>query len=61
MTNTPLSTPAPERPLRLVVFASEQLAPYAAERDRTHAFPADAVRQMGELGMLGMLGNDHVE
>ena len=27
MTNTPLSTPAPERPLRLVVFASEQLVP----------------------------------
>ncbi|MBL8668576.1 MAG: acyl-CoA dehydrogenase family protein [Rhodospirillales bacterium] len=49
-------------------FASEQLAPYAAERDRTHAFPADAVRQMGELGLLGMLvpeewggaGADHV-
>jgi alkylation response protein AidB-like acyl-CoA dehydrogenase len=36
-------------------FAAEQLAPYAAERDRTHAFPADAVRQMGELGLLGML------
>lgn len=49
-------------------FASEQLAPYAAERDRTHAFPADAVRQMGELGLLGMLvpeewggaGADHI-
>ncbi|MFO1119836.1 MAG: acyl-CoA dehydrogenase family protein [Rhodospirillales bacterium] len=49
-------------------FASEQLAPYAAERDRTHAFPADAIRQMGELGLLGMLvpeewagaGADHV-
>ena len=49
-------------------FASEQLAPYAAERDRTHAFPADAIRQMGELGLLGMLvpeewggaGADHI-
>src|SRR5512147_1648236 len=36
-------------------FAAEQLAPNAGEWDRTHAFPADAVRQMGELGMLGML------
>ncbi len=49
-------------------FASEQLAPFAAEWDRTHLFPADAVRQMGELGLLGMLvpeewggaGADHV-
>lgn len=49
-------------------FASEQLAPHAAERDRTHAFPADAIRQMGELGLLGMLvpeewggaGADHI-
>ena len=49
-------------------FAAEQLAPYAAEWDRTHAFPADAIRQMGELGLLGMLvpeewggaGADHV-
>jgi alkylation response protein AidB-like acyl-CoA dehydrogenase len=49
-------------------FAAEQLAPHAAERDRTHAFPADAIRQMGGLGLLGMLvpetwggaGADHV-
>ncbi|MBK8174532.1 MAG: acyl-CoA dehydrogenase family protein [Rhodospirillales bacterium] len=49
-------------------FASEQLAPHAEEWDRTHAFPADAIRQMGELGLLGMLvpeawdgaGADHV-
>ncbi len=36
-------------------FAQEQLAPNAAEWDRTHSFPADAVRQMGELGLLGMV------
>ena len=36
-------------------FAAEQLAPHAAEWDRTHTFPADALRQMGELGLLGML------
>lgn len=49
-------------------FATEQLAPFAAEWDRTHAFPATAIRQMGELGLLGMLvpeewggaGSDHV-
>ena len=49
-------------------FAAEQLAPHAAEWDRTHTFPADAIRQMGELGLLGMLvpadwdgaGADHV-
>jgi butyryl-CoA dehydrogenase len=49
-------------------FAAEQLAPHAGERDRTHDFPADAIRQMGELGLLGMLvpeewggaGADHV-
>jgi len=49
-------------------FATEQLAPFAAEWDRTHAFPAAAIRQMGELGLLGMLvpeewggaGADHV-
>lgn len=49
-------------------FAGEQLAPFAAEWDRTHKFPAEAIRQMGELGLLGMLvpeewggaGADHV-
>jgi butyryl-CoA dehydrogenase len=49
-------------------FAAEQLAPHAGEWDRTHHFPADAIRQMGELGLLGMLvpeewggaGADHV-
>ena len=49
-------------------FAREALAPGAAERDREHAFPTDALRQMGELGFMGMLvppehdgaGADHV-
>ncbi|MCZ7561883.1 MAG: acyl-CoA dehydrogenase family protein [Burkholderiaceae bacterium] len=35
-------------------FAREQLAPYSAEWDRTGAFPRDALRRMGELGLLGM-------
>ena len=36
-------------------FAQEQLAPHAADWDRSHTFPHDAVRQMGELGLLGMV------
>lgn len=49
-------------------FAQEQLAPYTADWDRSGEFPEAAVRQMGELGLLGMLvpeewggaGADHV-
>ena len=36
-------------------FAAEQLAPNAAVWDREGTFPADAVRGMGELGLLGMI------
>ncbi len=36
-------------------FAQEVLAPQAAENDAESRFPADAVREMGELGFLGML------
>jgi alkylation response protein AidB-like acyl-CoA dehydrogenase len=35
-------------------FAREKLAPFAAERDRTHAFPREALRELGALGALGM-------
>jgi alkylation response protein AidB-like acyl-CoA dehydrogenase len=49
-------------------FAAERLAPFAAEWDREHRFPAEALREMGALGLLGMLvpprwdgaGTDHV-
>jgi butyryl-CoA dehydrogenase len=49
-------------------FAAERLAPTAAERDRTGAFPAAEVAEMGALGFLGMTvpeewdgaGADHV-
>lgn len=49
-------------------FAQEHLAPGAAERDRDSIFPGDALKQMGKLGLLGMLvpeewdgaGADHV-
>ncbi len=36
-------------------FAREPLAPGAAARDATHAFPAAELKEMGELGFLGML------
>ena len=36
-------------------FASEKLAPGAAERDINSTFPTDAIREMGELGLMGMV------
>lgn len=35
-------------------LAREVILPTAAERDRTKEFPADIVKQMGELGLMGM-------
>lgn len=35
-------------------FAEAEIAPHADEWDRTHAFPVDAVRKMGELGLFGL-------
>jgi alkylation response protein AidB-like acyl-CoA dehydrogenase len=36
-------------------FAEDVLAPSASERDEKEEFPYDAVKQMGELGLLGMM------
>ncbi|ABC93276.1 probable acyl-CoA dehydrogenase protein (plasmid) [Rhizobium etli CFN 42] len=36
-------------------FARDRLAPGAARRDREHLFPRDELKEMGELGLLGML------
>jgi butyryl-CoA dehydrogenase len=36
-------------------FARKVLAPTAAERDRTKAFPAENLKKMGELGLMGMM------
>lgn len=36
-------------------FAQARLAPYAAEWDRNHSFPAQALKELGELGALGMV------
>ncbi|MFH1243147.1 MAG: acyl-CoA dehydrogenase [Pseudomonadota bacterium] len=35
-------------------FAREEILPTAAERDRTGEFPAEIVKKMGELGLMGM-------
>ncbi len=36
-------------------FATRELAPNAAEWDKNATFPREALREMGELGLLGML------
>jgi len=36
-------------------FAETEIAPHAEEWDRTHTFPLDVVRKMGELGLFGLL------
>ncbi|CAB3740973.1 hypothetical protein LMG27174_06699 [Paraburkholderia rhynchosiae] len=36
-------------------FASERLAPHAADWDKNHTFPAAALKELGELGALGMV------
>ena len=35
-------------------FAEQEIAPVAAELDRTHAFPYDIVRRLGELDLMGI-------
>jgi hypothetical protein len=34
-------------------FATESFAPHAAERDETHYFPVEVLRQAGELAGMG--------
>ncbi len=36
-------------------FAQERLAPFAAEWDRNHTFPREALNELAELGALGMV------
>src|SRR5438309_4293472 len=36
-------------------FARERLAPFAAEWDRNHAFPREALAELGHLGACGMV------
>lgn len=35
-------------------FAEQEVSPGAAERDRTHEFPTELVRKMGELGLFAV-------
>ncbi len=39
----------------LRAFAQERLAPFAAEWDKHHTFPAQALKELGELGAMGMV------
>src|SRR3989344_8660886 len=36
-------------------FSLAHIAPKARETDQKHLFPADAVRQLGEMGLMGMM------
>lgn len=36
-------------------FAEERIRPRVAERDRKHEFPLDILKEMGEMGLLGMM------
>jgi hypothetical protein len=36
-------------------FAQERLAPFAADWDRKHTFPAEALKELAELGAMGMV------
>ncbi|GAA4347569.1 acyl-CoA dehydrogenase family protein [Angustibacter luteus] len=36
-------------------FATEQIAPHAAQWDREHRFPVELVPQMGDLGLFGLV------
>ena len=36
-------------------FAEERIRPGVAERDRKHEFPVDIFKEMGEMGLLGMM------
>jgi alkylation response protein AidB-like acyl-CoA dehydrogenase len=50
-----LLTPAQSEVRQLArQFAAKEIAPYAAQWDRDSAYPAETIRKMGEVGLLGM-------
>ena len=53
----PYTITAEQEMVRLMArdFARRELEPLAARRDREEIFPADVVKKMGELGLLGMM------
>ena len=36
-------------------FAQERLAPFARDWDKNHSYPEQAIRELGELGAMGMV------
>ena len=38
----------------VAAFAAREITPHAGEWDRTHTFPADVFRKLGEIGIMGM-------
>ena len=36
-------------------FAKKEIAPKAADFDKTGGFPTEIVKQLGELGLMGMM------
>jgi alkylation response protein AidB-like acyl-CoA dehydrogenase len=53
----PYTITAEQEMVRLMArdFARRELEPLAARRDREELFPADVVKKMGQLGLLGMM------
>ncbi len=53
---SPYAESPEHRDIRAAVaeFAADRVAPYAAEWDRTHTFPTQTVRELGELGLFGL-------
>ena len=41
-------------------FADKELAPQAAKIDKEHTYPADSVRQMGNLGLMAIDTPEHL-
>jgi len=39
-------------------FAAREIAPHAAQWDKSHTFPADVFRKLGEIGIMGMTVSD---
>ena len=35
-------------------FGMNEIHPSAADRDKTHEYPADIIKQLGEMGFMGM-------
>ncbi len=58
MTTTDVVSPVDAQRREIVAlardFAQKEIAPHAAEWDRTKTFPAETIKKLGELGFFGM-------